>query len=118
MRVRLHKTNNNLVPKWKKHGASSSNPSRTKHRDAAKLQLLSSLSASKKSTTDIPSSSLTTTKQDIDRVSQYSKTTLGTTATNASMIQVNARVIQVNIPMLSSNSLLFFSPNSIRIRLY
>jgi hypothetical protein len=90
MRVRLHKTNTNLVPKWKKHGASSSNPSRTKHRDAAKLQLLSSLPTSKQSSIEIPSS---TTNHDIDRISQYSKTTTGT---NTSMIQVNARVIQVN----------------------
>jgi hypothetical protein len=91
MRVRLHKTNTNLVPKWKKHGASSSNPSRTKHRDAARLQLLSSLPSS--SSIEIPSS---TKPQDIDRISQFSKTTLGTKASNASMIQVNARVIQVN----------------------
>ncbi len=91
MRVRLHNTNNNRVAKWKKHGASSSNPTRTKHRDAAKLQLLSS----KQSSTDIPSSS-SITKQDIDRMSHFSKTTVGTTATNASMIQVNAKVIQVN----------------------
>ncbi|CAF1145441.1 unnamed protein product [Rotaria sordida] len=92
MRVRLHKSNNNLIPKWKKHGASSSNPSRTKHRDAAKLQLLSSLSTSQTSSIDIQQPLKTT--HDIDRISQYSKTTLGTTATNASMIQVNARVIQ------------------------
>lgn len=92
MRVRLNKTNTNLVPKWKKHGASSSNPTRTKHRDAAKLQLLSSLSTSKQSSMDIQP---TTIDRDIDRISQYSKTTLGTTATNKSMIQVNARVIQV-----------------------
>jgi hypothetical protein len=93
MKVRFHKTNNNLVPKWKKHGASSSNPTRTKHRDAAKLQLLSSLPTSKQSSIDIQPSTI---KQDIDRISQYSKTTLGTKATNASMVQVNARVIQVN----------------------
>ncbi len=92
MRVRLHKTNNDLVPKWKKHGSSSSNPTRTKHRDAAKLQLLSSLPTSKQSSIDIQPS---TTNQDTDRISQYSKTTLGTTATKSSMIQVNTRVIQV-----------------------
>jgi hypothetical protein len=94
MRVRLHKNNTNLVPKWKKHGASSSNPSRTKHRDAAKLQLLASLSSSKQPSIEIQPS---TTNHDVDRISRYSKTTLGTTATNATMIQVNARVIQVNI---------------------
>ncbi|CAF0825129.1 unnamed protein product [Rotaria sp. Silwood1] len=92
MRVRLHKSNNKLVPKWKKHGASSSNPSRTKHRDAAKLQILSSLSTSQTSSIDIQQPSKTT--HDIDRISQSSKTTLGTRATNASMIQVNPRVIQ------------------------
>ena len=95
MRVRLSKTNNKLIPKWKKNGSSSSNPTRTKHRDAAKLQLLASLSTSQPSLAEIKPSS--TTKNDIDRVSQFSKTTLGTLATNASMIQVNARVIQVNI---------------------
>ncbi len=94
MRVRLHKTNNDLVPKWKKHGSSSSNPTRTKHRDAAKLQLLSSLPTSKQSSSiNIQPSTI---NPDIDKISQYSKTTLGTTATKASMIQVNARVIQVN----------------------
>ncbi|CAF4051693.1 unnamed protein product [Rotaria magnacalcarata] len=93
MRVRLHTGNNKLVPKWKKNGASSSNPSRTKHRDAAKLQLLSSLSTSQPSLVNIQPAKRV---HDTDRVSQYSKTTLGTTATNASMIQVNARVIQVN----------------------
>ncbi|CAF3367673.1 unnamed protein product [Rotaria sp. Silwood1] len=93
MRVRLHKSNNKLVPKWKKHGASSSNPSRTKHRDAAKLQILSSLSTSQTSSIDIQQPSKTT--HDIDRISQSSKTTLGTRATNASMIQVNPRVIQL-----------------------
>ncbi|CAF3322734.1 unnamed protein product [Rotaria socialis] len=91
MRVRLHTGNNKLVPKWKKNGASSSNPSRTKHRDAAKLQLLSSLSTSQPPLVNIQPTKLA---HDTDRVSQYSKTTLGTTATNASMIQVNARVIQ------------------------
>ncbi|CAF0813121.1 unnamed protein product [Adineta steineri] len=92
MRVRFHNTNNKLVSKWKKHGASSSNPSRTKHRDAAKLQLLASLPSSKQSLVDIQPS--TTIKHELDRISQFSKTTLGTRATNASMIQVNARVIQ------------------------
>ncbi|CAF0826341.1 unnamed protein product [Adineta ricciae] len=95
MRVRLHNTNNKLAPKWKKHGASSSNPSRTKHRDAAKLQLLASLPSSKSTSMDIPSSStLAAAKHEIDRISQYSKTTVGTAMTNASMIQVNPRVIQ------------------------
>ncbi|UJR27399.1 hypothetical protein I4U23_008689 [Adineta vaga] len=95
MRVRLNNTNNKLIPKWKKHGASSSNPSRTKHRDAAKLQLLASLPSSKQTSMDIPSSSsITAAKQEIDRISQFSKTTIGTTRTNASMIQVNPRVIQ------------------------
>jgi hypothetical protein len=95
MRVRLNKNSNRLVPKWKKNGASSSNPSRTKHRDAAKMQLISSLAATTASSMDIPS--ISTTKNDVDRMSRYSKTTLGTTATNASMIQVNARVIQVSM---------------------
>lgn len=94
MRVRLHNTNRNLIPKWKKHGASSSNPSRTKHRDAARLQLLSSLPSSKQSEMEIPSS--TPQHQDVERISQFSKTTIRTNATNASMIEVNARVIQVN----------------------
>ncbi|CAF4170790.1 unnamed protein product, partial [Rotaria sp. Silwood2] len=102
MRVRLHKGNNNLIPKWKKHGASSSNPSRTKHRDAAKLQLLSSLSTSQTSSIDIKQPSKTT--HDIDRISQYSKTTLGTTATNKSMIQVNARVIQTLLERLPAKN--------------
>lgn len=93
MKVRLHKSNNNLVPKWKKHGASSSNPTRTKHRDAAKLQLQSSLSTSQPSLVDIQPSKSTL---GADRISQFSKTTLGTTATNASMIQVNPKVIQVH----------------------
>ncbi len=101
MRVRLHKTNKNLVPKWKKHGASSSNPTRTKHRDAARLQLLSSLPTS----IEISSS---TKPQDVDRISQFSKTTLGTKASNASMIQVNARVIQVNNSITKKKSLSFY----------
>ena len=92
MRVRLHKTNNKLIPKWHKHGSSSSNPTRTKHRDAAKIQLLSSLSTSVQSSTEIQPT------RHVDHISQYSKTTLGTTTTttNASMIQVNEQVIQVN----------------------
>ncbi len=95
MRVRLHKTNTNLVPKWKKHGASSSNPSRTKHRDAARLQLLASLPTSNSSSASIEIPSSTTKPVDVDRISQFSKTTLGTKASNASMIQVNAKVLQV-----------------------
>ena len=94
MRVRLHKTNTDRIAKWKKHGASSSNPSRTKYRDAAKLQLLSSLHNSQPSSMDIPSTSIN--PPEVDRISQYSKTTARTTATNASMIQVNPKVIQVN----------------------
>ena len=89
MKVRLHKSNTRLVPKWKKHGSSSSNPSRTKYRDAAKLQLLASTTPS----AEVPRK---LEQQDVDRVSKYSKTTRGTTATNASLIQVNARVLQVN----------------------
>lgn len=101
MRVRLHKNNAKLVSKWKKNGASSSNPSRTKHRDAAKLQLMASLSTSQPSLVELkPSSSITKTHE-ADRVSQYSRTTLGTLATNASMIQVNPKVIQVNIDQSS-----------------
>lgn len=100
MRVRLHKNSNNLVPKWKKHGSSSSNPSRTKYRDAAKLQLLSSLPTSQQTSMDIPSTSIN--PPDVDRISQYSKTTARTTATNASMIQVTPRVLQVrNLAILS-----------------
>ena len=99
MRTRLHKSNSHLVPKWKKNCSSSSNPSRTKHRDAAKLQLLASLTsssaASKAPSIGMPSSS--SMHRDIDRMSHFSKTTLGTTATNATAIQVNARVIQVTI---------------------
>ena len=99
MRTRLHKSNSQLVPKWKKNCSSSSNPSRTKHRDAAKLQLLASLTASsaasKAPSLGLPSSS--SMHRDIDRMSHFSKTTRGTTATNATAIQVNARVIQVTI---------------------
>lgn len=95
MRVRLHKSNTNLVPKWKKHGSSSSNPSRTKHRDAAKLQLLSSLPTSQQTSMEIPSTSIN--PPEVDRISQYSKTTARTTATNASMIQITPRVLQVNL---------------------
>jgi hypothetical protein len=93
MRVRLHKSNDH-VSKWKKHGASSSNPKQTKHRDAARLQLLASLPSSKQSSIDIVP---TITNHDVDRISQYSKTTAGTTATNATAIQVTGRVIQVKI---------------------
>lgn len=93
MRVRLHKSNTDRVPKWKKHASSSSNPSRTKYRDAAKLQLLSSLPTSQSTSMDIPSTSIKL--PEVDRISQYSKTTARTTGTNASMIQVNPKVIQV-----------------------
>ena len=94
MRVRLNNTNSKQVPKWKKHGASSSNPTRTKYRDAAKLQLLASIQPSSSSSLELPSTTAATFPKEFDRISQFSKTTLGTTKTNASMIQVNARVLQ------------------------
>ena len=102
MRVRLNKNSNHLAPKWKKHGASSSNPTRTKHRDAAKLQLIAALAKSKPESIEIPSAA--PANREIDRVSRFSKTTLGTTATNASLVQVNARVIQVGRDILHSRN--------------
>lgn len=45
----------------------------------------------------LPSNSIEippTTKKQVDRISQFSKTTLGTTATNATIIQVTPRVLQ------------------------
>lgn len=116
MKVRLHKSNSHLIPKWKKNQSSSSNPSKTKHRDAAKLKLLASLPSSNASTMDLET---TTKNKDFDRLSQHSKTTIGTTATNATMIQVTPRVLQVKFSLHNDRSTRRMSPSlSLLIRLY
>lgn len=105
MKIRLHKANNRLVPKWKKHCSSSSNPAKTKHRDAAKAQLLATIPSS----TTADDIMIDTARQESDRMSRISKTTRGTSATTGKLVEVNARVLQVNEKQIvfSSDSKIF-----------